>query len=254
VSNIGIVILATAKYFPLGLRLMHRIDHFYKGDSEIHFHFFSDTNPDSYTALKNITYHQAQATNWNETMLLKLKSVEHVAKTQAYDYFVYIDADSNVSKSFEDKDFISENFILKHFLSNTKNHYEQNSLSSAYIDPTQYPEFYYHACYFGGNKDSVLQLAKTSINLFKQDMENGITAYAEDESYINKYFSMNPPKTIFDINNNFPFVGDKGVAFNDWGKLIEVLFTEKEYENMLSDIKALRGQDVLWDIKESRIV
>jgi hypothetical protein len=254
-SNIGIIILATARYFPLGLRLMHRINHFYKGESKIQFHFFSDTNPNDYTTLKNITYHETIAMGWNETMLLKLRVVETVAKSQDYDYFVYIDADSNVNKNFEDKDFVSENFILKHFLSDVKNHYEQNKLSSAYIDPTQYPKFYYHACYFGGNKSSVLQITKTSIDLFEQDIKKGITAYAEDESYINKYFYMNPPKTIFDINSDsFPFVGDKGIVFNDWGKFIKVLFTEQEYQKMLNKIISLKDKDVLWDIKESKVV
>ena len=253
-NNIGIIILATSKYFPLGLRLVHRFNNFYKGDSNIYFHFFSDKNPNDYISLDNIIYHETAPAGWNETMMLKLKVVEDVAKNNDYDYFVYIDADSNVNNNFEDKDFISESFILKHFLTNVRNHYEQNSLSSAYIEPSEYPEFYYHACYFGGNKDAALSITKTSIDLFEQDIKNGIIAYIEDESYINKYFYTNPPQKIFHPEDGFPFVGDKGIAFNDWGKHIDVLFKEEEYNNMLNDIKSLNKQDILWNIKECKIV
>ena len=254
-NNIGIVILATNKYFVLGLRLMHRISHFYSGNSKIHFHFFSDNDPREYLNLNNITYHKAPSKSWTETVLFKLKAMNEVARGEDYGYFVYVDADSNLSKNFKDEDFTSESFILKHFLTSVKNHYEENSLSSAYIDPTEYPDFYYHSCYFGGAKNNILQLTNTSIDLCEQDANNGITARAEDESYINKYFYMNPPKTIFDPDSdNFPFVGDKGILANDWGKYIETLFTDEEYLEMLNKIKTLKNQNVLWDIKDSMVV
>jgi hypothetical protein len=254
-GSIGIIILATNKYFALGLRLMHRIKHFYKGSSNIYFHFFSDKDPHEYIGLKNIVYHKVPSASWYETVLFKFNVIKEVAENENYDYFVYVDADSNLYNDFKDEDFVSKSFILKHFLTGVKNHYEQNELSSAYINPSEYPEFYYHSCYFGGSKKNILELTKTSIDLSEQDAKKGITAYAEDESYINKYFSINPPEKIFDFeNSSFPFIGDKGILANDWGKHIEVLFTEKEYQDMLAKIKTLRDKNILWDIKNSRVV
>lgn len=253
-SSIGIVVLATGKYFPLGLRLVHRISHFYKGNSKIHFHFFSDANPLEYIDPTCVIYHETPVKSWTETVLLKFKIIEEVAKNQDYDYYVYVDADSNLGHGFEDKDFISNSFILKHFANGVRNHYEQNELSSAYIKPSQYPEFYYHSCYFGGCKASILKLVEVSAGLLQEDAKNGIVACAEDESYINKYFWENPPETIFDTNEGFPFVGDKGVLANDWGKFIKTLFTEKQYEDMLAKIKSLKGRNVLWDIQNSKVI
>ena len=44
-SNIGIVILATNAYFVLGVRFIKKFIHHYKGDKQITFYFFSDTDP-----------------------------------------------------------------------------------------------------------------------------------------------------------------------------------------------------------------
>jgi hypothetical protein len=262
-SKIGVIVLATGQYFPLGLRLIHRFSHFYIGTSSIHFHFFSDCNPQKYVSLKNLFYHRSEPTDWNSTMLFKLEAASEIVNSESYDYFVYIDADSNIYKNFKDEDFVSDSFILKHHSSELKDiHYEKNKLSSAYIDPKKYPEHYYHACYFGGNRTNLSKILKASISLFKQDVKNNIMARAEDESYLNKVFSIKAPETIFDTaNREFPIsTGDKGgYPKHTWGKTIlfedelPTLFTLKEYNDILNNIKKIKNKNVLWNISSSKV-
>jgi hypothetical protein len=257
-KEIGIVVLATGKYFVLGLRILHRINHFYTGNLKLVFHFFSENNPKDYLALDNIIYHKVNNVAWNETMLQKLQVIQEAVETENHDYFLYVDADTNVYKKFDNTYLANDSFIAEHWMNEAPDiHYEKNPLSSAYISPEKYPKFYYQANYFGGTKSNMLSLLKTSIKLFKKDLSNGTLARAEDESYINKYLSVKPPSKSFDpTSKNFPFViGDKGQdTHRIWGKTIKEMFDNQNYEQLLFQIKQLRNQNVLWNIQNHSIV
>ena len=67
ISKIGIVILATNAYFVLGTRFIKKFIHHYKGDSEIKFYFFSDTDPRPYLSDSiNVEYHHTIHNSWVE--------------------------------------------------------------------------------------------------------------------------------------------------------------------------------------------
>ena len=63
--NIGIVILATNAYFVLGIRLIKKFIHHYKGDKQISFYFFSDTDPKPYLQDEvDVHFFKTHHTNW----------------------------------------------------------------------------------------------------------------------------------------------------------------------------------------------
>jgi hypothetical protein len=255
-KKIGIIVLATNKYFVLGLRLLRRMSHFYNGPSELHFHFFSNLSPISHVSLKNMTFHKIGAEGWNGTMLAKLDAVNHVVENNDYDHYVYIDADSNVSEYFQDENFIADSFILKHPTERTDSSYEKNKLSAAYIDPSEYPQFYYQACYFGGTKENMLPLSRETMGWYKKDLKQNILVFAEDETYINKYLSLNPPTKLFDNINEkfFMTINDKGISTHHWGKYLKMLYSPKEYRHILNGILEAESKKLLWNIKNSRVV
>lgn len=72
---------------------------------------------------------------------------------------------------------------------------ERNPSSSAYMSPSE-GNVYYQACFWGGTTTEFLKLSKIINEWIKEDTSKGIEAIWLDESYLNKYFFLNPPKTL----------------------------------------------------------
>ena len=64
-SDIGIIILATNAYFALGIRFIKKFTHHYKGNKQIKFYFYSDTDPQDYLPDNiNIEYYYTKHDSW----------------------------------------------------------------------------------------------------------------------------------------------------------------------------------------------
>ena len=91
--NIGIVILATNAYFILGIRFIKRFMHYYKGDKQITFYFFSDTDPKPYLSDNiDVKYYNEQHNDWTDGTNSKFKDIISLSNCKS-DYLYYFDAD-----------------------------------------------------------------------------------------------------------------------------------------------------------------
>ena len=80
--NIGIVILATNAYFILGVRFIKRFMHYYKGNNQITFYFFSDTNPKPYIPDNiDVEFYLDQHDNWVDGTNSKFKNIISLTKS-----------------------------------------------------------------------------------------------------------------------------------------------------------------------------
>ena len=74
-QKIGIAIVATNSYFVLGIKFIKRFHHFYNGEDQIKFFFFSDTDPSDYVQDEiDIEYYHDQHANWLKAQTLNLKT------------------------------------------------------------------------------------------------------------------------------------------------------------------------------------
>jgi len=253
---VNIVVLATGKYLPLGLRLVHRFNHFYIGNSKILFHIFSDNDPRQFIDDANVIYYAMDLVDWRSTVVKKFEACLEALKCPG-DYFICMDADSNIHRHFDDEKILGDLIIAEHITNSDFNnhvHYEKNELSSAYIDPKDYPAKYYQSSYMGGTKAEFHKLIEHAEKLRKIDSIAGIMACAEDESYVQKYLVQFPPKTVFKQDLDFPiFMNDKGGKNNHWGKTIE-LFSDSEYEQIMDLILSVKASKNLWDIVDGKTV
>ena len=100
--KIGIVILASNAYFPLGIRFMNRFNHYYVGNNDIFFHFFSNNNPLIYLKNSiNCKHHPVQHKDWVEAVESKFDNVLSL-DNEDLDYLYFFDADTNIKRPFED--------------------------------------------------------------------------------------------------------------------------------------------------------
>ena len=213
-SNIGIVILATNAYFVLGIRFIKRFAHYYKGDKQITFYFFSDTDPKPYLPDNiDVEYHHEQHTSWVDGTNSKFKNIINLSNCKS-DYLYYFDADTNMNADFTDEWFLGdlvggEHYGNRDWLKNGAG-FDRNSQSKAYVPlDSPLPYTYHYGAFFGGKTNKVIDFCTTLREWQLEDKKIPYEPGCNDESYINTYFHFNPPYTV--PCDKFAFnISDKG--------------------------------------------
>lgn len=261
----AIIVLATNNYLPIGLRLISKIHKHYKNIDNLDIHLVTDRDVSDKVKYDNVIFHNRVAKDWTLSTVLKLDVCKYVCENYDYNYIGCLDADTNIHKDFSEDEIFAESFVMKHAstgITPPREHYESNPKSSAYVDPSEYREIYYQTCYFGGNKQIMLDMVNLAIELRDIDFNNNIVAKWTDESYLQKYFIKNPPLKEFEPLNQdlFPLtIDDKGstqVKFftGKYKKPFEELSTQ-EYEDVLESIyQLLYKKDYNWDIFDNKVI
>lgn len=218
-KNIGIVILATNAYFVLGIRLIKKFMYYYKGDSNITFYFFSDTNPKDYLPDSiDVVYTYTTNSNWVDGTNLKFSSILTINERLKSDYLFYFDADTNIGQDFTEQWFIGEMVGGQHFgdqdwmsLDRDGKAYDRNIASKAYVPfNTPLPQMYYYGAFFGGTATNMIEFCKIMMFWQQEDKKIPYEPCVNDESYINAYFHFNPPSKVVATRDFAFMISDKG--------------------------------------------
>lgn len=213
-SNIGIVILATNAYFVLGIRFIKKFVHHYKGDKEITFYFFSDTDPSSFINDNvDVKFFETRHSNWVEGTNDKFNNIISLENCKS-DYLYYFDADTNITRDFNEDWFLGELVGGEHYGNRSwlkdGAGFDRNPQSKAFVPlDSALPYTYHYGAFFGGTKNNVISFCKTLREWQLEDKKIPYEPGCNDESYINAYFHFNPPYTVpcekFSFN-----ISDKG--------------------------------------------
>jgi hypothetical protein len=196
--------------------------HYYKGEHEITFFLFTDTDPTPYLPnLQNIIFIKTNHSNWVDGTNSKFSNILYLndKKYDTCDYYFYFDADTDINKPFTEKWFIGDLVGGEHYNNRwvdkegkmLNKPYDRNEKSRAYIPhDTPLPQTYYYGAFFGGKRDRIMEFCRINLENQKADKLIGYEPCCNDESYINRYFHHNPP-TLMVPNNVFAFIiSDKG--------------------------------------------
>ena len=247
--KIGVTIVATNSYFPLGIRLIKRFAQFYKGNAEITFYIFTDTNPKDYLPDNiNCVYIHREHKQWVDGTNSKFQNILDIADLLINeDYVMQLDADTNVSREFTEDWFIGDRVGGQHYgdIGYVEKPFDRHILSMAYIPKdTPYPQTYYYGAFFSFSYKELIEFCETLIKWQKYDKEKlNYEPVWNDESYINKYFHYNPPKTI--LCKDFPFI------VSDKGGIGETRNTNLDVNSLKADLRKYR--DMLIDIKNGKV-
>jgi len=252
-KRIGIVILATNAYFVLGIRLMRRFMHHYKGDCEITFYFFSDQDPQEYLPEGfNYKFYPQTHTNWVEGTNSKFKNIVNIQydlRSQT-DYVYYFDADTNVIKDFTEEWFLGEMVSGEHygnrsFLANGKG-FDRNPRGKSYVPmSSSLPYTYRYGAFFGGATIPMILFCERLMKWQIIDKDKGYEPPVNDESYINAFFHFLPP-TLTVPTEGFKF------EISDKGGLGETRQVNLDISEIKESIKANR--DKIFDLKFNKII
>jgi len=216
-KNIGIVILATNSYFILGIRFMKRFMQYYKGENDIKFYFFSDTDPKEYVPESiDVQYKYVTNKNWVDGTNLKFTSILTLKDNCSSDYLFYFDADTNVNTEFTDEWFLGNMVGGQHYgdqswMKDNNRPFDRNPKSMAYVPiDSKLPQMYYYGAFFGGTTDNMLRFCSLMYSYQLEDKKINYEPSVNDESYINKFFHFYPPSKVV-LTQDFKFaVSDKG--------------------------------------------
>jgi len=248
-KRIGIVVLATNAYFILGLRFIKRFVHFYQGDCEIVFYFFSDEDPSPYLPeYINVKYYNQSHSNWRDGTNSKFKNIINIQYDlrREVDYVFYFDADTNVDKPFTEEWFLGDYVAGEHYgnrdwLANG-NGFNRIPGGKDYVSPhNTLPFTYRYGAFFGGTTERMIKLCDTLYKYQVIDQDKGYEPPNNDEGYLNAYFHFNSP-TYTVPTEKFGFViSDKG------GYEEDVRFPGKD----ISDVKKelLSNRYKIFDIR-----
>jgi hypothetical protein len=243
--NIGIVILATNAYFVLGVRFIKKFMHYYEGNKDITFYFFSDTDPRSFVKDDiDIEFFETHHSNWVEGTNDKFNSIINLKNCKS-DYLYYFDADTNVSRYFTEEWFLGdlvggEHYGNKGWLKDGAG-FDRNPQSKAYVPiNSPLPYTYHYGAFFGGLKNRVIDFCKTLQNWQIEDKKIPYEPGCNDESYINTYFHFNPPYTV--PCEQFMFdISDKGGIGETRNPKLEIEMYKSQLINMKEDTFDIRG-------------
>lgn len=249
--KIGIILLATNGYFPLGVRFIKKFTHFYKGSSEIIFHFFSDRSPKDYVSENTrFEYYHLSNMDWMDATNSKFKSIISAGEKSTCDYMFYFDADTNITQDFTEEWFLGDMVGGQHYGDRSwmkeKKGFDRNPISKAYVpEDTKLFQMYFYGAFFGGTRERMLDFCKTLKYYQEEDKKIPYEPGVNDESYINREFHFNPPSKIV-YTENFKF------DISDKGGMEDMRNPNKNIQSMLdqmlklkNDIFEIRGENVI---------
>ena len=246
--KIGIVVIATNAYFPLGIKFLKQFSYFNSSKDEIIFYFFSDTSPLPYLpSFINVKYIEEHHEQWTDGTNSKFKNILTM-ENEDVDYIYYFDADTGVSKTFTTDWFIGDLVGGEHFGNRTwmkdKKAFDRNPKSKAYVPhDTPLKQMYYYGAFFGGKKEKLLDFCRTLREWQLADKEIPYEPGVNDESYINAYFHYNPPHTV--KNQDFSF------NISDKSGMGETRNTKLSIEQVKKDL--LKNKDNPIDIRNGKV-
>lgn len=248
--KIGIIVVATNSYFVLGIRFIKRFMHYYKGNSNVTFYFFSDTDPLPYVSGINVVHIREKHENWQDGTNSKFKNILSLQSIlNNTDYLYYFDADTNIDKDFTEEWFIGDMVGGEHYANRlwmaTNKAYDRNPKSRAFIPVnTKLPQVYYYGAFFGGKTNNVVNFCKILRDNQLADRKINYEPGVNDESYINQYFHYNPPTRIVGCDQ-FKFL------ISDKGGLGETRNTKLETKQLKEEILE---KNAIFDIQNGKIV
>lgn len=228
---ITVLILATNGYIGLGVRLVKKLRHHYKGSIPLHIvvatnHQLYKYIPEDYAELYYCSH-----SNWVESTNSKYIIAKNI---DAGDYLFYLDADTNIVKDFTEADIIGTIVGGQHFgdldWMKEDKAYDRNPESTAFVPKnTELLQMYYLGAFWGGRTGNIRNVIDVLLDWQEKNKQKGIEPPWNDESYLNKYFHYYPPTRVI-LFKDFPFmVSDKGGLSDLRNPRKQINLTELEY-------------------------
>lgn len=233
---------------------MKRFIHFYQGDCEITFYFFSDEDPAPYIPDNiKVRYYNQSHGDWRDGTNSKFKNIVNIQYDlkNEVDYVYYFDADTNVDKPFNEDWFLGDYVSGEHYgnrswLANGEG-FQRIALGHDYVPiDSPLPYTYRYGAFFGGSTKVVIDMCETLVKWQIIDTNIGYEPPNNDEGYLNAYFHNNTPSLTVPCDKFEFLISDKG------GLEEVVRHPEEDISNMKKEL--LGHKDQLFNLAHKKLV
>lgn len=191
--KIGIIFIATGKYYIFIKDLVESFEKFFLPNQEKKYFIFTDNdNPD--VKGDNIHYIAKKKEEWPFDSLNRFKDIyQNESLFSGIDFIFFTNANMKALQLINEEILPKEDFDFSavvhpgYFMESKEDFpYERNPKSLAYI-PYGDGEYYYQGCFFGGRTNEFMKMSNVIAENTKKDLDNDIIATVIDESHMNKY-------------------------------------------------------------------
>jgi len=195
--KIGLLIIATNKYFNFLQPLIDSADEYFLNNQEVTYFIFTNQNL-PLNSNREIVRIDVEHKDWPWMTLGRYKIFTNSSDIlKNMDYLYYCDADMRFESEVGDE-ILSDRVSTQHpGYFGRRGTPETNPLSLACVFPHEQMQ-YFAGGFNGGSSEEYLKMAKKISNDIEIDYSRGIIAIWHDESHMNRYFIDNPPTKILD--------------------------------------------------------
>ncbi len=199
--SIGIICLANGPYSIFIDNLIESCEQHFLLNHKKQFFIITD-NEFSNKNKENVTTIYKKRNGWPLDCLLRSQySYELKDKTSHLSHVYFFNANMSFYSTIDENILPDKSGLVgvEHACYVHRNNnlftYDRNPSTHAYI-PYDQGKIYYQACLWGGTTEKFMCLSETIMNWTNVDIQNKTEPIWLDQSYLNKYFLTNPPKTL----------------------------------------------------------
>lgn len=193
--NVAIIVVATGPYIKFFRKLYASIEKYFLPGVQKTVILFTDSKEEWGPRVQIVPALQLP---WPLPSLLRFDRFAQL-NLSSYDYVYYLDADQEIVSEIGQEIFTVKGQLVGvvHPFSPNQNSwlFETDSKSEAYCNP-MLVSTYYHASFFGGHTEDFVSMAKVCARNIAKDLSHLFIARWFDESHLNKYFAIHPPKAL----------------------------------------------------------
>jgi FkbM family methyltransferase len=204
-QNIAVIFIGLGKYSLFYDRFYESIQENFLPDTKKQFFIFSDEDflvrgrvadySDDETFIKTGTFNSARDIKLHKFHFIK----SAWDKIKEYEYVVYFDADNLVRQPIKEEDFFNHNKALVGVvhpwgsIRDSKEKFESNPLSGAFIEEDKINILYHQSCFWGGTTSKIEEMVNECYDSLEKDIETGHKNKDKicDEVHVNRYFALN---------------------------------------------------------------
>lgn len=225
-NSVGLLIIATNKYFHYAQNLIKSADKHFLKNSNVDYFVFTNSK-EKINSIRKVNVIDTEHKPWPWMTLGRYDIFNRNREAfNEMDYLFYCDADMLFVADVEE-DILSNRVATQHpgYYGN-RGTPETNPKSLACIYDSENMQ-YFAGGFNGGSKEEYLMMCeKLSFNINK-DFENNVIAIWHDESHMNRYFVDNPPTKI--LNPSYCYAEFMKIPFDK-----KLLALTKNHEEMRS--------------------
>lgn len=193
--TVAIIVIATGKYIKFFKKLQESIEQYFLPSHKKTILLLTEQQGDYGQNVRAIPTPQLP---WPLTTLLRFDRFLQL-DLSPFDLTYYLDVDQEIVAEIGGEVIPVKGQLVGVVHPNDSTHrkhmFETNPASAAYCNPELVPT-YYHANFFGGHTEDFVKVTKECAQAVAADLLQMYIAKWHDESHLNRYFSIHPPKAL----------------------------------------------------------